>query len=137
MPVMQWSQSLSVGIPEMDNQHKKLIDLINQLYEAMGRGKGTEALAGVLDQLETYTKYHFAAEEKFMLQMGYPVLDKHKLVHKDLAAQVVDLKQKLLTGKMVAAVSVGTFLKDWLQNHIQNVDMKYGQYAHSQMAASK
>ncbi len=128
MAFINWSDKLSVGVQQMDMQHKRLVELINELYEAMNSGKGNDVLGGVLNGLITYTKTHFKAEEQLMQQYGYANFPGHKKLHDELTSQVVELNEKIKSGQAVTAVSVGYFLKDWLQNHIMIEDMKYGQF---------
>lgn len=128
MAFINWSDKLSVGVQQMDMQHKRLVELINELYEAMNSGKGNDVLEGVLNGLITYTKTHFKAEEQLMQQYGYPNFPGHKKLHDELTSRVVELNEKIKSGQVVTAVSVGNFLKDWLQNHIMIEDMKYGQF---------
>jgi hemerythrin len=128
MALLSWSDKLSVGVPEMDQQHRRLVDLINQLYDAMQMGKGDHVKSAVLNDLLTYTKVHFAAEERLMQKHAYPHLVSHKRLHDELTGQVLQLKDKLQTGQMVASVTLANFLKDWLQKHITQEDRKYGQF---------
>lgn len=128
MALITWNDTLSVGISEMDQQHRKLVDLVNQLYDAMGQGKGDNVKNAILNDLIMYTKVHFAAEERLMQKYGYPEFAAHKRLHDELTARAVQLKQKLDAGQMVASVTLSSFLRDWLKNHITRVDKKYGQF---------
>ena len=78
MPMMQWNNSLSVNVDAMDLQHQKLVKLTNQLFDAMKVGKGKQAIEGVLRELVSYTKVHFAAEEKLMQEYDYPDYFDHR-----------------------------------------------------------
>ncbi len=128
MALMQWSEELSVGVVEMDRQHKRLIELINRLYEAMSSGQGDNVKKDVLGELAMYTKVHFSAEERLLRECGYPHLAGHKALHDQLAAKVLDLNAKVQAGQMVPSVSLGGFLKDWLVSHIMQQDKKYAQF---------
>ena len=128
MASLSWSDRLSVGVPEMDQQHKRLVEMTNQLYDAMGMGKGDNVKSLVLNDLLTYTKVHFAAEERLMQKYAYPHFASHKRLHDELTGEVLQLKDKLQTGQMVASVTLANFLKDWLQKHITQEDRKYGQF---------
>lgn len=128
MALLEWNDALSVGISEMDQQHKRLVELINQLYNAMGMGKGDDVKGTVLNDLVTYTKLHFAAEERLMQKYAYPHFAAHKQLHDELTGQVLRLKERLQAGQMVTSVTLGNFLKDWLQRHITQQDRKYGQF---------
>ena len=128
MALITWSNDLSVNIKEFDEEHKKLINMINDLHSAMGLGKGKEIIRQVLVRLVDYTKTHFAAEEQLMRKNEYPGYLSHKALHDELTKQVEDLQSKFQEGRMLVTVQVMNFLKDWLSNHIQNTDKKYGPY---------
>ncbi|MGB9623535.1 MAG: bacteriohemerythrin [Phycisphaerae bacterium] len=128
MPILTWSESLSVGVDEFDNQHRKLINMINALHDAMAKGQGREILGPLLDALVQYTATHFASEEKRMQQLHYPSYLQHKVEHDTLTRQVRDLKQRFDAGKTTITLEVMKFLREWLTNHIQGTDRKYGPF---------
>lgn len=128
MAFIQWRQDFSTGIGQIDEQHKKLVGMVNDLYEAMSKGEGKDALGRVLGGLVSYTKGHFATEERLMTQHAYPGFAAHKTEHDKLTAQVLELEAKFKAGKAVMTVQVASFLKDWLANHILNTDKQYGPY---------
>lgn len=128
MAMLAWTDKLSVGIREMDQQRQRLVDLTNPLYDAMGTGKGDNVKRVILNDLLTYAKVHFAAEERLMQKHAYPQFPAHKQLHDELTEQVLRLKEKLQTGQMVASVTLAHFLKDWLQMHITQEDRKYGRF---------
>ncbi len=128
MAIMEWGQTLSVKVKKFDDQHKKLVDLINQLYDAMKAGQGNATLGDVLQSLISYTATHFKDEEQVMQTNGYPDLARHKSEHEKLVKQVLDLQKKFqeqATGG-VLTMTVLSFLKEWLVKHIQGEDKKYG-----------
>jgi hemerythrin-like metal-binding protein len=127
MALITWSNALSTGISEQDNQHKKLIDLINQLNEAMQSGKGTEVMGKVLSELVNYTVYHFSFEEKLMDQHKYEDTAAHKAEHAKFVQTAGDFKKKFDSGTAVVSVELMNFLRDWLTNHIMKTDKKMGQ----------
>jgi hemerythrin len=129
MPLMTWNDKLSVGVAALDNVHKKLVSLLNELFDAMNSGHGKDALGKILDGLIEYTKFHFAHEEKLFAQTGYPESDAHKQLHADFARQVLEVQQKYKSGATgTLSLEVMRFLKSWLMDHIQGTDMKYGPY---------
>jgi len=125
MALFQWNNSFSVKNVEIDNQHKKLVTLINQLHEAMGQGKSREVLGAIFNDLVTYTKSHFKFEENCMLDKKYLDYTAHRLEHQKLTNQVLKLKQEFDSGKVVISIDLLNFLKDWLKNHILESDKKY------------
>jgi hemerythrin len=131
MSFMEWSESLSVGVSEIDNQHKQLIKLINLLFDAMGKGQGKEILSKTLSELINYTKMHFANEEKYMQMYKYSYYLSHKAEHDKLTKQVLELNQEFNSGNTLITVKVMNFLKDWLKTHIQQNDVKFGHFLNS------
>jgi len=127
MALISWSNMLSTGVAEQDNQHKKLIDLINQLNDAMQAGHSADVLGKVLTELVNYTVLHFGYEEKLMAQHKYEDTPAHKLEHSKFVQTAGDLKKKFDAGNAVISVEIMNFLRDWLTNHIMKTDKKLGQ----------
>ncbi|SPF36048.1 Hemerythrin-like metal-binding protein [Candidatus Sulfopaludibacter sp. SbA4] len=123
--IFPWRDAYSVGMPEIDNQHKGLIRLINELQSAMMEGNGKNVLAGIMDDLVRYTESHFAFEEAMMRKRGYSQLAAHSAEHKRLTGQVCELRDKFRGGKVTISMEVMKFLKDWLADHILNRDQAY------------
>jgi hemerythrin len=126
MALIEWSSSLSVGVSEIDEQHKKLIGIINRLNDAMKTGKGKDALTTLLKETAEYTVYHFGTEETYFDRFGYPGKERHKLEHKGLLEKVVQLSKDFDSGKVTITLDVMNFLKDWLSKHIMGSDKQYG-----------
>lgn len=125
MALIQWDKSLSVGISEIDEQHVKLIAIINSLHDAMKAGKTKEILGDLLQSLIDYTKMHFAYEEKYFDLYRYENSAKHKAEHKKLTEQVLDFQKKFNSGAIALSVELMNFLSDWLKNHIKGTDQQY------------
>ncbi|HEX8947628.1 MAG TPA: bacteriohemerythrin [Dissulfurispiraceae bacterium] len=128
MALMTWDGKFSVNIKEIDDQHKKLFDLVNNLHDAMKAGKGKEAVGKVLNELISYTVYHFGTEEKLFQQYGYPEQTKHKKEHEDLTKKATDLKGKFDKGDIAITIEVMNFLRDWLNTHILRTDKAYSAF---------
>ncbi|MCU7939344.1 MAG: bacteriohemerythrin [gamma proteobacterium symbiont of Bathyaustriella thionipta] len=128
MPLIQWNNELSVGINSIDEQHKKLVNLINELNDALQSGKANQVLAGIFDGLAVYTINHFGYEEELFAQYGYPESQAHKNEHRVLIQQVNDLQEKMNQGDFMISVEVMVFLKNWLINHILKTDKAYAQF---------
>lgn len=128
MALMTWSPALSVKIKQCDDQHIKLVNMVNELHDAMKEGKGKEVLGKILNGLIAYTATHFADEEKLMAQHNFPELSQHKAIHETLVKQVLELQTKFKSGQAILTYDVMNFLKDWLVKHIQGDDKKYGLY---------
>ncbi len=125
MPIMNWSKDLAVDIPDIDEQHKQLIALINRLHDAMSEGRGKKVLSSVLDELIAYTKTHFAFEENLMAQANYRGLESHKHEHDILTQQVVDFQKRHAGGEIAITVEISNFLKDWIIIHVRGMDKAY------------
>jgi len=131
MSFFNWDESYSVGIRQFDEHHKRLVTLVNQLYDAMMEGNGGQELHKTLDSLFEYTVFHFASEEKLLLQNGYPEYHKHFMQHEALKSKVIEYRNKVEKGQVGTSVSVANFLKEWLVNHILVEDKKYGSFLHA------
>jgi hemerythrin-like metal-binding protein len=115
----------------MDEQHKKLFDLINQLHDAMTSGKGNEAMAEILKGLKDYTTYHFTDEEKNLESFHYAGLAEQKKQHKMFVDKIAEYEKSLNEKRLGLSIDVFHFLRDWLIQHIQTVDARYADEFHS------
>lgn len=125
MAFLKWSDSLSVHVAEIDEQHQKLIQLINTLHDAMLEKKGKDVLAGILDELAAYTVYHFSTEEKYMENCKFPGLVFHKKEHDTFVGKVDSFIKDYQANRLGITIELMTFLKEWVSNHIQVTDKKY------------
>lgn len=121
-----WKDEYSVGIEEMDNDHKRLLNLINQLQTAVHYYTGKEFEEKALDELVDYTKTHFSKEEKLMADNGYADLEAHKLQHKEFIDQVNHFIKQYKENSDVTISDTLKFLKEWLIKHINGTDKEYG-----------
>lgn len=128
MAFLQWDEKYSVGVSELDEQHKQLIKILVELYEAMQAQKANEILGQIISKLVNYTKVHFSTEEKYMQQNNYPGFLEQKREHENFTAKVLAFKSDFDSGKTAMTVSITAFLKDWLTNHILLSDKKYSPY---------
>lgn len=128
MTFFTWNENMSVGILQLDIQHKNLINMINNLYNAMSAGKGKEILPNILKEMSAYAVSHFSTEEKFMQQYGYPEYETHKKEHELFVKKVQEFNREFAKGNISITLNVANFLKTWLSNHIQNTDKKYGPF---------
>lgn len=124
MGYFSWSDELSVGSSFIDNDHRKLIALINELHQAMRRDQGREILQPVLTELIKYTQEHFAREEEHMLKIDYAERAAHKLEHDKLLSEVLEMQRKFDDGSAMLTFQVSKFLRDWLVKHIMESDRK-------------
>lgn len=126
MPLMQWTDKFSVGVPSIDTDHKRLVAMVNDLYDGVVAGHGKDVVGRVLDGLISYTAEHFAREERYFAATSYPDAAAHKKEHQDLVKQVLDVQARYKSGATsTLSLEVMNFLKTWLVRHIQGSDMKY------------
>ncbi len=123
--LMVWCDDFSVQVPEIDAQHKKLVDMINDLGSAMAMGQGGDVLSNIMARLGNYVVEHFAFEEDLIRQAGYPDLENHIKIHASVVTKFTALAEKVQNGHPTASSETLAFLQDWLVNHIQKVDKKY------------
>jgi hemerythrin len=129
MALMEWSDKLSVGVAQFDAEHRRLVGMVNDLFDAVQAGKGKEALGGILEELIAYTETHFANEEEIMREHGYDEVDGHKSEHELLTRQVHEIRRKYMAGASATlSMEVMNFLKNWLIKHIQGTDRKYSRF---------
>ncbi|HAF30120.1 MAG TPA: hemerythrin [Bacteroidales bacterium] len=125
MELIEWSDKYLVGYDEIDNQHKGLVIMINELFTFMTEGKSKENLEIIFDHLTVYTKEHFSNEEKMMLKYDYPDYEQHKLEHVKFIERLNSFKSDFENNKITISLELLNFLKDWLLNHIVITDKKY------------
>ena len=129
MALITWLATYSVNLPPIDEQHKRLFDLLNRLHDEVAVKKsGTEAIGTALDELIQYTKNHFELEERFLASMQYPEIAQHKAKHDALTKRVMDLQQGFSAGKTTVAAELMNFMRFWLTNHILRTDKRYAAF---------
>jgi hemerythrin len=128
MAYIDFTDKLSVKVSLIDEQHKKLIEIINDLHDAMVTGQGKTIMDDVLARLIDYTKMHFSTEERLMAQYKYPDRVTHETQHIELTTQVGQLYLKVQQNKGSVTIETMTFLKNWLNHHILETDKKFGAF---------
>jgi hemerythrin len=106
---IEWSNELSVGIEEIDAQHKVLVDLLNQIHEAIQQRQGTEATSQIIERLGEYTRIHFAVEESLMRILHYPDYERHKEEHDRLIDQLNGFRTNWSRARVRSVLSWRTF----------------------------
>jgi hemerythrin len=132
--MIEWDQRYSVEIAEIDRQHQKLFDLLNELYAAMQEGQADQVVGKVLDRVVDYTVLHFAHEERLFTRYSYPGAAAHRDEHARLTAQAKALAERLKAGTGDVPVSTLKFLCDWLSRHILGSDKRYAAFLAQQGA---
>lgn len=128
MPLFPWDDSYSVGVRVIDDQHRKLVGLLNDLHDAMRVGKARDILGRIFEDLVAYTKYHFATEERLMQEHAYGEYAAHKAEHDDLTAKALDLQRRWREGTLGISIETSEFLRAWLAHHIQGTDKQVGAF---------
>jgi len=127
MTLITWTDEFSVGVIEIDNQHKGLVKLINRLFDAMTYGQANKILKEIIQELVRYTQIHFATEEKYFAKFDYPDSEVHIQEHQKFIETVAKFKEGFEAGNIVLSVDILKFLKNWLTNHILASDKKFRQ----------
>jgi len=129
MPLIEWTAQLSVGIDSIDEQHKKLINMINALNDAMLTDSSNELLGKIFTGLAAYTQKHFTYEEDMFAEYGYSNSKEHKRQHDELITQVLELKERFIENPQgTISADLMLFLKRWLTNHIMRTDKEYTEF---------
>lgn len=123
-----WGDVLSVGVDEIDEDHRKLVNIFNILNHSVTEGASSEYLAAVLEELINCTVWHFSHEERLMLKYGYEDTEEHKDEHQELIKSAKELQEKILQADKPVADEDIDYLERWLTGHILSTDMKFGTY---------
>lgn len=127
MSYWSWSPSLSIGIEQIDDQHRRIVDYLNDLDDA-NVSKDSDKVSHVLMGLIDYTKTHFTFEESLMEKSGYPLSDSHKKVHETFVSHINNYRARHDKGEDIARQLMSE-LRIWLTNHIKKDDADYAPYA--------
>lgn len=125
MEFITWKDSFSVKVPTIDEQHGKLVKILNELYKQIYKKISDDFLRELLTELEDYTKYHFDYEEDLMNKYGFSEFNEHKEAHEYFKEQIAHYKESLSADDTDELVEFATFLKNWLLKHIMGADKKY------------
>lgn len=123
-----WDNSISVDIKEIDDDHRKLLELFNILNHSVEAGDAKNYIEAVLGELISFTVWHFRHEERLMLKYGYAGIAEHKTEHQQLIESARTLQQKFLQQGKPLSVEDIEFLEHWLTGHILGADMDLGAY---------
>jgi len=128
MAFLNWNDSYSVRVRQIDEQHKHLLGILNGLHEAMLRGGDRAEVMALAENLLAYTEKHFAAEENLMAQAGYPGLTEHRARHRNMTDKTRALLKAAKLGGPTVSMQMMAFLKGWLAKHIGETDRGYMPY---------
>lgn len=127
----EWDAKYNLGVPHMDNEHRVIVETMNQLHVLHESGAPAAKITKVMSLLMQVTKSHFADEEAYMEKIGYPGLRKHRHMHLHLLDRMGEFQAKM-QGTGTAPPELFDFLKMWLKAHICGIDTQYA--SHSQAA---
>lgn len=127
MPMFEWDSKYEIGVPSMDEQHKRWIEIINDFYDHLTSREIVENTKHLIEEVIDYTTYHFASEEELMKSIGYPHINEQKAMHRNIVDKILEFKKKINNGKLVVSSVVTIELKQWLRDHILIEDKKYAE----------
>jgi len=120
-----WTPDMSVGVEEIDNQHKYFIGIISDFYSALNERKIQTELGVILDKLIDYAVLHFNTEEKYFDKFNYEFKDEHKAIHQKVKQQLLDFKENFNKSGVDIVPDFMDFLTNWLVDHMESEDQKY------------
>ncbi len=126
--IIRWGPAFEIGIKVIDEQHHRLVEMVNHFYHCLRKGASSSDLKQLLNGLIEYTSTHFRTEEDLFEKYDYPEKEVHRKIHEKLVEKVLDYQRKVETEEAGVAYDLFDFLKDWLTNHICVIDKKYGPY---------
>ena len=122
---LEWEEMYSVGVEEIDSQHKMMFKTINELVDVINTTPTNEKLQAIINQLVQYKKFHFATEEKYFVEFAYEKKDEHIAKHNEFNQKLTELEQKLGNNTLELAYELVDFLEDWLIGHLLTIDHEY------------
>ena len=133
MPSASWDDRLKLHVPEIDEQHQRLVQMLDDLHGAMIQGRSREILQDIISGLIEYTHVHFATEERYFALDGYPNASRHKGQHQEFVRRVTEFQARLDQGQTRLCIDILAFLRTWLVAHIEGSDGAYGRF-HASLA---
>ncbi len=128
MPHPDWNQRFETGNKLIDTQHEQMFTSLSALSQAIHEKKGHDQIQVTLIQLKDYIENHFITEEKFMEDINYPQIEKHKKIHQEYREKTQKIIEDYHSGKKQMAIYLVKFISDWIQNHILEEDIRYIQW---------
>ncbi|MEE4242492.1 MAG: bacteriohemerythrin [Desulfopila sp.] len=125
MALIYWMPEFNTNIAILDQQHRLLVDLINELHQAFEADKDRQILIKLIDKIGMFAASHFAREEHLFELHGYPHAEEHLQEHDYFEDMLFQFEDEFKAGKQNLTLNVLTFLSDWLVNHINGSDKQY------------
>jgi hemerythrin len=130
MEYFQWQKTYSVGIDEIDEQHKKIITMLKSFKDSVLSGKslGEKEIPALLEEAFDYLDIHFRTEEKYMNIFKYPGYKEHKKEHNDFVKEIIKFQRDFKKGKKGLDLQMLDFFQEWFIKHILGTDKKMGEF---------
>ncbi|MBU1248984.1 MAG: hemerythrin family protein [Proteobacteria bacterium] len=130
MPLFKWHEDYSVGVKKIDDEHKRLVEMLNTAFFAIQDMREQEALPELVDDMRAYAMHHFATEEMFMKHYHYPEAEAHIMKHNDFMVYVATADNALTTVRNLTLdpAKVFKYIADWLREHIMETDKELGRF---------
>ena len=126
MVFFEWKEQYELGLPHIDLQHTMIVNMINELYMSLETGEEESTTGKILEKLLCYVEDHFVSEEAAMQENNYPDQDAHLAAHDAFRVKVTRLHHRHQAGERIAGYELSEFLKDWLLEHIAQIDKAFG-----------
>lgn len=138
MVFFEWRDAFSVQIAQIDQQHRRLIELVNDLHAAIERSNELATMEAVLSEIDTvvtvigelirYASYHFTTEEDYMTEYAYPGYDDHRRQHQSFIGKIDAYKRSFEKERTRISIDIATFIRQWWEVHILDSDKKCGAF---------
>lgn len=125
---LDWNEIYNIGHKEIDEQHQKLFEILNDLNDARENGNGQNMLESIFKRLVDYTVYHFSMEENIMNEINYPKVEEHSNAHEEFISKIYHCEHNSETGNLLTSISLLDYLKRWIISHILGEDKEFGEY---------
>ena len=138
MPFIEWKESHRIGVEKLDEDHRHLLDLANELHAGIARSHGDGGFEDVVDELRTmlhvldglidYATDHFASEEECMLEHDCPDYAEMKQAHEQFMSLAQDLRRAFDEGRALSSQEILESIKEWFETHVLGLDMRFGEF---------
>jgi hemerythrin-like metal-binding protein len=132
MPSITWVEEMSVGVKALDDDHKEMIDILNELNDGFEAHKSNEILGNTIDRLMKYVSGHVAREEALFVKTCYPEAAAHAKEHDQIIKRTLEWQERFLSGSVAHSGEIKEFLSAWIVSHIQGADKMYAAHLKAQ-----
>lgn len=142
MPLLTWSEEFEIGVEEVDEQHRRLFEVINDLHAAMKKGRGREEVGDALRELEVYVEYHFDSERDLSVRCGFSddcagCHRAHQQAHDAFEQKVAELRESHEEGNISVPMETMQFVQTWVTEHVGGMDQQLGEYINDEVSPEK